>query len=93
MLRNDFIHYFSAGVGRSGTFIALDHLTQCIECGRNIDVFGTVYEMRVERCHMVQNEVERLFITRESDQFAPVPVGQNFLKILINSHEMLFTWK
>lgn len=54
------IVHCSAGVGRSGTFIALDRLVQHIECGRPIDVFGTVYEMRMERCHMVQNEVRRL---------------------------------
>jgi len=51
------IVHCSAGVGRSGTFIALDRLMQHIECGKAIDVFGTVYEMRLERCHMVQNEV------------------------------------
>lgn len=51
------IVHCSAGVGRSGTFIALDRLVQNIECGKPIDVFGTVHEMRMERCHMVQNEV------------------------------------
>ncbi|KAH7716570.1 Protein-tyrosine phosphatase [Aphelenchoides avenae] len=56
------IVHCSAGVGRSGTFIALDRLVQHIECGRPIDVFGTVYEMRLERCHMVQNEQQYIFI-------------------------------
>lgn len=48
---------YSAGVGRSGTFIALDHLLQSISFNRPLDVFGIVYDMRMERCHMVQNEV------------------------------------
>uniref|UniRef100_A0A183BNF2 protein-tyrosine-phosphatase n=1 Tax=Globodera pallida TaxID=36090 RepID=A0A183BNF2_GLOPA len=56
------IVHCSAGVGRSGTFMALDRLVQHIECGRPIDVFGTVYEMRLERCHMVQNEQQYIFI-------------------------------
>ncbi|KIH57723.1 Protein-tyrosine phosphatase [Ancylostoma duodenale] len=47
----------SAGVGRSGTFIAIDRLLQTIQIDRPIDVFGIVHEMRLERCHMVQNEV------------------------------------
>ncbi|KAL7072525.1 hypothetical protein ACQ4LE_008066 [Meloidogyne hapla] len=56
------IVHCSAGVGRSGTFIALDRLIQHIECGKPIDVFGSVYEMRLERCHMVQNEQQYIFI-------------------------------
>ncbi|RCN33713.1 Protein-tyrosine phosphatase [Ancylostoma caninum] len=51
------IVHCSAGVGRSGTFIAIDRLLQTIQIDRPIDVFGIVHEMRLERCHMVQNEV------------------------------------
>lgn len=57
MIKSINLKIFSAGVGRSGTFIALDRLLQNIEQNRNIDIFGTVYEMRFERCNMVQNEV------------------------------------
>uniref|UniRef100_A0A915ASM2 protein-tyrosine-phosphatase n=1 Tax=Parascaris univalens TaxID=6257 RepID=A0A915ASM2_PARUN len=56
------IVHCSAGVGRSGTFIALDHLMQCMAIDRPLDVFGIVYEMRMERCHMVQNEQQYIFI-------------------------------
>ncbi|EPB73398.1 Protein-tyrosine phosphatase [Ancylostoma ceylanicum] len=52
----------SAGVGRSGTFIAIDRLLQTIQIDRPIDVFGIVHEMRLERCHMVQNEQQYIFI-------------------------------
>lgn len=51
----------SAGVGRSGTFIAIDRLLQYIQLGRPVDVFGIVNEMRMERCHMVQNEVRGVY--------------------------------
>uniref|UniRef100_A0A1I7X9F5 Protein-tyrosine-phosphatase n=1 Tax=Heterorhabditis bacteriophora TaxID=37862 RepID=A0A1I7X9F5_HETBA len=56
------IVHCSAGVGRSGTFIAIDRLLQTIQLDRPIDVFGIVHEMRLERCHMVQNEQQYIFI-------------------------------
>uniref|UniRef100_A0A915PPH0 protein-tyrosine-phosphatase n=1 Tax=Setaria digitata TaxID=48799 RepID=A0A915PPH0_9BILA len=56
------IVHCSAGVGRSGTFIALDRLMQCISRNLPLDVFGIVYEMRLDRCHMVQNEQQYIFI-------------------------------
>lgn len=52
----------SAGVGRSGTFIALDRLIQCVAKNLPLDVFGIVHEMRLDRCHMVQNEVTSSYI-------------------------------
>ncbi|VDK75685.1 unnamed protein product [Litomosoides sigmodontis] len=56
------IVHCSAGVGRSGTFIALDRLMQCVVKNLPLDVFGIVYEMRLDRCHMVQNEQQYIFI-------------------------------
>ncbi|KFD67772.1 LOW QUALITY PROTEIN: hypothetical protein M514_07512 [Trichuris suis] len=52
----------SAGVGRSGTFIALDQLLQNVRSADVIDVFGTVYQMRKERVWMVQSEQQYVFI-------------------------------
>ncbi|EEC16918.1 receptor protein-tyrosine phosphatase 10D, putative, partial [Ixodes scapularis] len=46
----------SAGVGRSGTFIALDRILQGLRKYDTVDIFGIVYEMRHERVWMVQNE-------------------------------------
>ena len=48
---------FSAGVGRSGTFIALHHILAHIQEHDDVDPYGVVYEMRKHRCLMVQTEV------------------------------------
>ena len=48
---------FSAGVGRTGTFIATDRLLQQMRDQTTVDIFGTVYDMRKNRVFMVQTEV------------------------------------
>lgn len=52
----------SAGVGRSGTFIALDRILQQIQYTNVVDIFGIVYEMRKERVWMVQTEQQYICI-------------------------------
>lgn len=47
----------SAGIGRTGTLIAIDILLQNIKENRKLDVFGTVYRLRHHRINMVQREV------------------------------------
>lgn len=52
------VHYVcSAGVGRTGVYIALDHLTQHINDHDFVDIYGLVAELRSERMCMVQNLV------------------------------------
>ena len=58
-----FIIIFSAGVGRTGTFIALDQLIKKISKQSCVDVFGTVYRMRMQRSQMVQTLVSKVLIT------------------------------
>lgn len=48
---------FSAGVGRTGTFVAVDYLLRKIEMDSSIDVFHLVLEMRSHRTNMVQTLV------------------------------------
>jgi cadherin 5 type 2 (VE-cadherin) len=55
-----YLYYFSAGVGRTGTYIALDHLMQFInehDFDVEIDIFDLVLKLRENRQHMVQTEV------------------------------------
>ncbi|KAM9072641.1 phosphatidylinositol phosphatase PTPRQ isoform 4-T5 [Megaptera novaeangliae] len=52
----------SAGVGRTGVFIALDHLTQHINDHDFVDIYGLVAELRSERMCMVQNLAQYIFL-------------------------------
>lgn len=47
----------SAGVGRTGTIIALDVLLQQLEREGAVGINGFVHQMRLSRPHMVQTEV------------------------------------
>lgn len=57
---------YSAGVGRSGTFIALDRVLQSLndptQVNNYIDVYSIVYAMRKERVWMVQTEQQYICI-------------------------------
>ncbi|XP_055519262.1 receptor-type tyrosine-protein phosphatase H-like isoform X3 [Leucoraja erinacea] len=52
----------SAGVGRTGTLIALDYLLQRIEKEAVVDVYGIVHNMRMSRTCMVQTENQYIFL-------------------------------
>ncbi|XP_078077230.1 phosphatidylinositol phosphatase PTPRQ [Mustelus asterias] len=52
----------SAGVGRTGVFIALDHLIQHVNHHDFVDIFGFVAELRSERMCMVQNLAQYMFL-------------------------------
>ncbi|XP_078500293.1 receptor-type tyrosine-protein phosphatase V-like [Lissotriton helveticus] len=52
----------SAGVGRTGTFICLDRLLQQMKHERVVDVFHTVYTMRLSRYLMVQTLRQYIFL-------------------------------
>ena len=48
---------YSAGVGRTGTLIAVDYLLQHLKENLHVDIFGLVYQLRTQRMNMVQTEV------------------------------------
>lgn len=50
----------SAGVGRTGTFLALDQLLQQMRQEKLVDVFGVVYSLRMNRYQMIQTLVRSL---------------------------------
>ncbi|TNN80604.1 Receptor-type tyrosine-protein phosphatase eta [Liparis tanakae] len=52
----------SAGVGRTGTIIALDVLLQQLERERAVGINSFVHQMRLSRPHMVQTESQYVFL-------------------------------
>ncbi|KAL8566944.1 hypothetical protein ACOMHN_059744 [Nucella lapillus] len=59
------IVHCSAGVGRTGTFIALDFLMQYVQEHRlddTVDIYNLVLNMRHNRAYMVQSEKQYIFI-------------------------------
>jgi protein tyrosine phosphatase len=52
------VAHCSAGVGRTGTFIAIDYTIQKIKKDGEIDLFNLVNDMRQSRPAMVQTEVK-----------------------------------
>ncbi|XP_042363483.1 receptor-type tyrosine-protein phosphatase H-like isoform X5 [Plectropomus leopardus] len=52
----------SAGVGRTGTIIALDVLLQQLEKERAVGINGFVHKMRLNRPYMVQTESQYVFL-------------------------------
>uniref|UniRef100_A0A8C7ISH4 Protein tyrosine phosphatase receptor type Q n=1 Tax=Oncorhynchus kisutch TaxID=8019 RepID=A0A8C7ISH4_ONCKI len=52
----------SAGVGRTGVFITLDHLIQHVSDHDFVDIYGLVAELRSERMCMVQNLAQYMFL-------------------------------
>ncbi|XP_020779814.2 receptor-type tyrosine-protein phosphatase H isoform X2 [Boleophthalmus pectinirostris] len=52
----------SAGVGRTGTIIALDVLLQQMQKEKAVDIYGFVHKMRLNRPHMVQTESQYVFL-------------------------------
>ncbi|XP_069084436.1 receptor-type tyrosine-protein phosphatase beta isoform X1 [Pleurodeles waltl] len=52
----------SAGVGRTGTFIALDRLLQQLDSKDTVDIYGAIYDLRLHRVHMVQTECQYVYL-------------------------------
>uniref|UniRef100_A0A3Q4I1N9 Phosphatidylinositol phosphatase PTPRQ-like n=1 Tax=Neolamprologus brichardi TaxID=32507 RepID=A0A3Q4I1N9_NEOBR len=59
---NSTIVVHCAGVGRTGVFIALDHLIQHVRDHDFVDIYGLVAELRSERMCMVQNLAQYIFL-------------------------------
>uniref|UniRef100_A0A8D3AB96 protein-tyrosine-phosphatase n=2 Tax=Scophthalmus maximus TaxID=52904 RepID=A0A8D3AB96_SCOMX len=54
----------SAGVGRTGTFIAIDSLIFQIERENKVDIYGIVHDLRMHRPLMVQTEDQYVFLNQ-----------------------------
>ena len=58
-----FLHVCSAGVGRSGTFIAVDAMMERLKEKDDINIYEFLYSMRCDRPFMIQNVVSELLIS------------------------------
>ncbi|CAH1775088.1 unnamed protein product [Owenia fusiformis] len=56
------IIHCSAGVGRSGTFIAIDQLLEQAKTEEQVDIFNTVQLLRTQRVNMVQTLDQYIFV-------------------------------
>ncbi|XP_072906155.1 receptor-type tyrosine-protein phosphatase eta [Hemitrygon akajei] len=52
----------SAGVGRTGTFISIDHMIYQIDKSREVNIWAIVYQLRMNRPLMVQTESQYVFL-------------------------------
>ncbi|MEE6480589.1 hypothetical protein FKM82_012615 [Ascaphus truei] len=52
----------SAGVGRTGTFIALDRILQQLDAKDSVDIYGAAHDLRLHRVHMVQTECQYVYL-------------------------------
>ncbi|KAM5138236.1 uncharacterized protein ACMZJ9_016836 [Mantella aurantiaca] len=80
----------SAGVGRTGTLIALDRIIKQIEDEDKVDVYGVVYDLRMHRDLMVQTENQYVFLNQCARDFIntrnnPNPESQNSESIYQNA--------
>jgi len=60
----------SAGVGRSGTLIAIDSLTQTMEEEGSVSIFQTVSDLRRQRNYLVQSVKQYQFVYRAIMEFS-----------------------
>ncbi|KAM4861509.1 receptor-type tyrosine-protein phosphatase V-like isoform 2-T2 [Thomomys bottae] len=60
--RGPILVHCSAGVGRTGTFIALLRLLKQLEEEQMVDVFNTVYTLRLHRPFMIQTLSQYIFL-------------------------------
>ena len=52
----------SAGVGRTGTYIAIDNVLEQIEAEQIVDISGVIVRSRNQRMKLVQTEVIHTYI-------------------------------
>ncbi|KAI2646318.1 Receptor-type tyrosine-protein phosphatase eta [Labeo rohita] len=78
----------SAGVGRTGTFIAIDHLILQIERDSMVDVYGIVNDMRMHRPLMVQTEEQYVYLHQCAYDVIQSRTGTNMDLIYQNTAEI-----
>ncbi|XP_053679803.1 tyrosine-protein phosphatase 69D [Anopheles nili] len=68
--RGPILVHCSAGVGRTGTFVALDTLTQQLNEEGQVFIFNTICDMRYQRNFLVQSLKQYIFLYRALAELA-----------------------
>ena len=53
-------HFFSAGIGRTGVYLAIEPLMESMKQKKTVNIFERVIELRKYRYNMVQNSVSKI---------------------------------
>ncbi|XP_066547880.1 receptor-type tyrosine-protein phosphatase C isoform X3 [Amia ocellicauda] len=78
----------SAGVGRTGTYIGIDAMMECLEAEGRVDIYGYVVKLRRQRCLMVQVEAQYILIHQaliEHNQFGDTEISLSELHSTLNT--------
>ncbi|CAM4735156.1 unnamed protein product [Leuciscus chuanchicus] len=78
----------SAGVGRTGTFIAIDQLIFQIERESTVDIYGIVNDMRMHRALMVQTEEQYVYLHQCAHDIIRARTGTN-VDLIYQNNEAL----
>uniref|UniRef100_A0A8C1J9B1 protein-tyrosine-phosphatase n=1 Tax=Cyprinus carpio TaxID=7962 RepID=A0A8C1J9B1_CYPCA len=81
----------SAGVGKTGTFIAIDHLIFQIEKDSMVDIYGIVNDMRMHRPLMVQTEEQYVYLHQCAYDIIRSRTGTNVDLIYQNAAILIHT--
>jgi hypothetical protein len=60
----------SAGVGRTGTFIAMEHIMKILHETKQCDALSVVANIRLDRCHLVQHVLQYQWLCSAMARYA-----------------------
>uniref|UniRef100_W4VRM2 protein-tyrosine-phosphatase n=1 Tax=Corethrella appendiculata TaxID=1370023 RepID=W4VRM2_9DIPT len=86
--RGPILVHCSAGVGRTGTLVALDNLTQQLDEEGQVSIFNTVCDMRYQRNFLVQSLKQYIFLYKaltDTAMFGDTDIELKYLSTVIES--------
>lgn len=75
----------SAGIGRTGTFIAIDHAISAILAREEVNLLDTIDQIREDRMGMIQHTEQYKFVYQAVIDYARLIGGYNDVRVLTMS--------